>query len=134
MCCDFHIGEDYGNETQQCNMQCESIIIGDLKQKDKVKELPKTDLKESRELKQDVLQRKSRNLSKHPHTHNKKKLSSRRKKLRPSPKTPKFETLQKTTPQNKKKGRSPNQNIQGNPKAAAANEKLKNFFKLNSSK
>ena len=129
MCCDFHIGEDYGNETQQCNMKCESIIVGDMKQIDKVKELPKTDLKESRELKEDVLKRKSRNLSKHPHTHNKKKLSSRRKKLRPSPKTPKFEKLQKFTPQNKKVGGTPNENIQENPKVAAANEKLKNFFK-----
>jgi hypothetical protein len=129
MCCDFHIGEDNGTETRQCNNACETVILGDLKPEDKVKELPKTDLKESRKLKKDVLERKSRDPHKHPFTHKKKKLSSRRKKVRST--TPKIEKNQQedTPPQNKQQGVTPNQNKQVNPNAAAkANEKMKNFF------
>jgi hypothetical protein len=130
MCCDFHVGEDYDNELQKCNMQCEKIILGDLKPLDKVKELPKTDLKESRKLKEDVLKRKSRNPSKHPHTHIKKKLSSRRKKLRTNTsKTPKFEK-QQTSPLNKqiKVPHMEKNNVNQN-ELAVANKKMKNFFK-----
>jgi len=132
MCCDFHIGEDNGNEGQQCNMQCEKIILGDLKPLDKVKELPKTDLKESRKLKQDVLKRKSGNTSKHTHTHNKKKLSSKSKKLRPSSSIKAEFEKHHITSQNKQIGSHPIKKNSGNGndnEAAVANKKLKNFFK-----